>query len=131
VTSNGYTGTTVRGIAERVNERGIKLNGDWLNVSKFKPLELPPEGSHVIAVVDAKGFLTSVQVLDEPAATDKVSRNETITRLAVLKAAAHFLGLLSQSREEVRSEHVLTLADRWLAWVDADHNPSHPSSEAF
>jgi len=50
--------------------------------------------------------------------TAGLERDERITRLAVLKAAANFLGQLSQTREEVRSEHVLVLADRWLAWVD-------------
>ena len=33
---------------------------------------------------------------------------------------------MSQTREEVKSEHVLLLADKWLAWVeqgapDAEH----------
>jgi hypothetical protein len=36
---------------------------------------------------------------------------DRINRLAVLKAAASFLGALSQTREEVRSERVLVLAD--------------------
>jgi hypothetical protein len=114
-----------------VNDHGIRIDGNWLNRSKFKPLELPPEGSHVVAVVDAKGFLTSVQVLDEPAATDKVSRNETITRLAVLKAAAYFCGQRCTVDENVKSSDVLKIADAWLAWVDADHTPSHPSEGAF
>jgi len=38
----------------------------------------------------------------------------------VLKAPAAFLGALSQTREDVRSEHVLVLADRWLEWVAGD-----------
>ena len=41
-------------------------------------------------------------------------------RLAVLQAAANFLGLWGQAREEVRSEHVLVLAARWLAWVEQE-----------
>lgn len=45
-------------------------------------------------------------------------RDGTITRLTVLKAAANFLGLMGQCREDVRSEHVLVLADKWLAWVE-------------
>jgi hypothetical protein len=120
MSSNGYTGTTVEGVVEATNERGLKLDGGsgWLNVSKFRPLELPPVGTAVRVAVDAKGFLTSVQVLDSPTTPAVLSRNETITRLAVLKAAANFLGLLSQTREEVKSEHVLVLADKWIAWVD-------------
>lgn len=115
--TNGYTGTTVRGVAERVNDRGIKLNGEWLNMSKFKPLELPPEGSEVVAVVDAKGFLTSVQVLNSETPT-VLSRSDTITRLAVLKAAAYFCGQRATVNEQVRSTDVLKIADAWLAWVN-------------
>jgi hypothetical protein len=37
--------------------------------------------------------------------------------LAVLKAAAEFVGLWGQTREEVKSDHVLVLAERWLRWV--------------
>jgi hypothetical protein len=53
-----------------------------------------------------------------PAASS--ARDDRIARLAVLKSAADFLGQMSQTREEVRSEHVLILADRWLAWVEDD-----------
>lgn len=113
----------VEGTVEAANERGIKLRGDWLNMSKFKPLDLPPAGAAVRALVDVKGFLTSVHVLEQPTtetpAVLRSDRDATITRLAVLKAAANFLGLMSQAREEVRSDHVLVLADKWLAWVNS------------
>jgi len=112
MTSNGYSGTTVRGVAERVNERGIRINGDWLNVSKFKPLELPPEGSQVVAVVDAKGFLVSITLAEQAAPTSSTARDERITRLAVLKAAA----LFGASRD-IKSGEVLLIANSWLAWV--------------
>jgi hypothetical protein len=35
----------------------------------------------------------------------------------VLEAAAEFVGLWGQTRKEIKSEHVLVLADRWLEWV--------------
>jgi len=41
-------------------------------------------------------------------------------RLAVLQAAATFCGQWGQAREEIRSEHVLVLAERWLAWVQRE-----------
>jgi hypothetical protein len=47
-------------------------------------------------------------------------RDRIITRLAVLKAASHFLDLMSQTREEVHSDHVLVLADKRLAWVEQE-----------
>jgi hypothetical protein len=42
------------------------------------------------------------------------------TRLAVLAAATEFLGQLSRTNTDVRSDHVLVLAERWLAWVNHD-----------
>jgi hypothetical protein len=119
---------TVEGTIEAQNKTGVKINGDWLNLSKYRPLELPASGARVRAEVDARGYLCSLEVLDSavptvlsretPTVLSRAERNETITRLAVLKAAANFLGLMSQCREEVRSEHVLVLADKWLTWVN-------------
>jgi len=52
--------------------------------------------------------------------TTSVKNERQIAKLTVLKAAAHFLGALSQTHEDVKSEHVLKLADRWLAWVERE-----------
>lgn len=106
---------TVEGTVEAVNPKGIKLDGDWINLSKFRTLELPDQGARVRAEVDARGYLCSVEVI-EPAETPAVSRNETITRLAVLKAAAQF----GASRPELKSSEILMIADKWLAWVQHD-----------
>jgi hypothetical protein len=109
----------VEGTVEAVNERGIRLGDEWLNVSKFKPVALPPQGAQVRVETDAKGFLKSVEVLDQASApTPAVSRDRTITRLAVLKAAAAFCGQYATAHEEVRSKDVLAIADAWLAWVE-------------
>ena len=112
MTSNGYSGVTFEGVVEATNERGLKLNGDWLNVSKFKPLELPSRGSMVRVTVDAKGFLSAIDVLDD--ATPAVSRQPDLSpRLAVLQAAAAF----GASRPDLKSADVLRIAESWLAWV--------------
>lgn len=117
------TTETIEGIVTSTNERGIRIGEDWFNVSKFKPVQLPELGVHVRVAVDPKGFLSSVQILEfaPSAKTPAVSsRNETITRLAVLKAAAGFVGALSQTRDDVKSDHVLLLAEKWLAWVNEE-----------
>jgi len=109
----------VEGLVESVNAKGLKIGGAWLNVSQFNPIEKMPEaGAHVRLSVDSKGYIRTLELLGTERKTVGLERDERITRLAVLKAAANFLGQLSQTREEVRSEHVLVLADRWLAWVD-------------
>lgn len=47
-------------------------------------------------------------------------KDRTITRLAVLKAAADFMGQLGQAREQIKADHVLAVADRWLEWVERE-----------
>jgi hypothetical protein len=128
IASNGGSGeyvypNVVEGVVEATNERGIRIDGEWLNISKFHPVALPEVGQVVRIKVQPKGFINSLEVLktaglEHTPATASASRNETITRLAVLKAAANFLGEMSHTHPDVRSEHVLVLADKWLAWVN-------------
>ena len=106
---------TLEGAVEARNDTGIKLDGEWLNRSKFRPIELPDVGTRVRAEVDQKGYLKSIDVLNETA-TPTSSREITITRLAVLKAAAHF----AADRADIKSADVLRIADCWLAWVQRE-----------
>jgi hypothetical protein len=110
----------VEGTVEAVNRTGLKLGGAWLNVSQFHPVELPEAGTHVRLKIDSKGFIRELETVGEQQESPAVlsDRDERITRLAVLKAAANFLGQMSQTREEVRSDHVIVLADKWLVWVE-------------
>jgi hypothetical protein len=122
-TTNGHVADLVEGLVESTNERGIRVGGEWRNVSKFHPVDLPDRGARVRLALDAKGFIKTLHVLDSARASGGSSappRERTITRLAVLKAASNFLGLLGQNREDVCSDHVLVLADKWLAWIDQD-----------
>jgi hypothetical protein len=112
----------VEGIVESVNATGLKIGGAWVNVSQFRPVELPQTGAHVRLSVDSKGYIRELEVLDSKLSEEKTpavlsDRDDRITRLAVLKAAAQFVGLWGQTREEVKSDHVLVLAERWLEWI--------------
>jgi hypothetical protein len=123
MTSNGHGGhVTVEGTVEAVNDRGVKLDGEWVNLSKYRRLELPDAGARVRAEVDQRGYLCTIDVLqpapDAGSPAHLSQHDDRITRLAVLKAAAEFVGLWGQTREDVRSDHVLVLADKWLAWVE-------------
>jgi hypothetical protein len=109
----------VEGIVESVNATGLKIGGAWVNVSRYKPVELPETGAHVRLKIDPKGYIVDLEQLSPvPTVLSRNERNETITRLAVLKAAAEFVGLWGQSREDIKSDHVLLIADKWLAWVN-------------
>ena len=103
---------TLEGPVEARNDHGIKLNGEWVNLSKFgtRP-ELPEVGAHVRAEVDNKGFLKSIDVLEQSATS---AREQTIARLTVLKAAAHF----AAGRADIKSGDVLRIAEAWLTWIE-------------
>jgi len=117
-TSNGQVGEVLDGLVEAVNERGVKVGGDWRNVSKFHPVELPGQGARVRLELDNKGFIRTLQVLDQAPSASSSNRDITITRLSVLKTAAAFLAQMGQVHEGVKSDHVIPLAERWLAWVE-------------
>jgi len=119
-TGNGHSTEQVEGLVEAINDRGIRVAGEWRNVSKFHPVALPDRGAHVRLDLDAKGFIKTIQVLNgapSSSRSDVSSRDATITRLSVLKTAANFLAHMGQAHEGVKSEHVIPLAERWLAWV--------------
>lgn len=119
-TSNGQVADVVEGLVESANDHGIKVAGEWRNVSKFKPIDLPERGARVRLELDSKGFIRSLQVLDAAPSTSSASgdRERTITRLSVLKTAAEFLARMGQVHEGIKSDHVIPLAERWLEWVE-------------
>src|SRR6478752_2756499 len=94
---NGTT-TTLTGTVEAVNERGIKLQGTWLNLSKWKPLPLPTRGALVSVDVKDGRFLDRIDVLDAGVSTPTPlgvsaltpTRETTITPLACLRSAGQF-----------------------------------------
>ena len=108
----------VEGVVESVNAKGLKIGGAWVNVSQFRPVDLPETGAHVRLKIDSKGYIVTLENLSPAVPTVLSHKDERITRLAVLKAAAEFVGRYAQMREDVKSEHVLVLADRWLEWVN-------------
>jgi hypothetical protein len=125
--SNGTAGehvypNVVEGIVEARNDRGIRINGEWLNVSRFKPVELPDVGVVVRLKVQPKGYINSIEILAAaPSGTHNsgstspptVSRDRVIARLAILKAAAHF----AATRTDIKSADVLAIAKSWEKWA--------------
>ena len=68
-TSNGAVDDErVEGIIEAINDRGVKVAGEWRNVSKFHPVDLPDRGARVRIALDSKGFIRGLQVLDAASA---------------------------------------------------------------
>jgi hypothetical protein len=116
----------VVGVVRSVNDKGLKLAGheSWLNVSRFAVnVVLPERGETVACTLDKAGFLRAVGpadgavpapirgASDAPAAPSMKDR--TITRLAVLKAAAEF----GAARPNLKSGDVLAIAASWERWI--------------
>lgn len=134
--------STFTGVVRSVNEKGLKLDGhdSWLNYSRFAVGIVAPErGQTVMVATDKAGFLRSCVVLDGvapvaggsglPAAAQTPSapaeRDRTITRLAVLKAAAEWA-----AGRDLKSGDVLKVAESWERWVNRDPD-SLDLDEAF
>ena len=111
------TSETIEGTVETRRETGIRVNGTWLTVSKFKPVELPEVGAVVSATVDAKGFISSLNVRERAQVSTAADR--TTLRLAALQAAATFAAGKSQTAE-IGSRDVLKIAEAWLAWLNEE-----------
>ena len=132
--SSTFTGRVVS-----VNPKGLKLEGHdtWVNFSKFAVGIVAPErGDTVSVTVDKAGFVRSVTLLDSPlpvaggsdaARPVPTDKDRTITRLAVLKAAAEF----GAARPGLKSGEVLKIAESWERWVLRDGDPADDLVEAF
>jgi len=131
--------STFTGRVAAVNERGLRLDGheSWFNVSKFAAgVVLPERGATVTVSVDNKGFLRAVAPANGAAPSplpvaggsqSATDRDRTITRLAVLKAAAEF----GAARPSVKSGEVLAIAESWERWVYRSDDPADDLDEAF
>jgi hypothetical protein len=131
--------TTFTGRVVSVNDKGVKLDGhpEWLNFSKFaEGLVAPERGATVTVLVDRQGFIRACELADgsavsaaAPSAQQPASsqKDRTITRLAVLKAAAEF----AASREGLKSGEVLKIAASWERWVLRSDGPAEDNVDAF
>ena len=133
--------TIVMGVVRSVNEKGLKLEGheSWFNVSRFAVgVVLPERGAAVTVTLDKAGFLRAVAPSDgiapvrggsdfiaQPAAPS--TKDRTITRLAILKAAAEF----GAARPSLKSGDVLKIAESFERWVLRDDETETDNVDAF
>src|SRR5215211_1591457 len=117
------TGTTqtLTATVEAVNERGIKVNGGWLNVSKFHAVALPMRGALVALEVQGGRWIQRCDVLDgqaahsapERAADSLPGRERLIARESALRAAVDYCS----AREAAKAGDILPLAASFEAWL--------------
>jgi hypothetical protein len=115
----------VTGRVAAVNPKGVKLEGQngWLNFSKCARDIVPPmRGQLVTLTPDRQGYVRAVQASDgsEVIAAGRqapgAARDATITRLAVLKAAAEFAAARPPAQERRRPDD-----RRLVGAVDQSH----------
>jgi len=136
---NGTT-THQSGIVRSVNDKGLKLEGfdSWFNVSKYaQDVTLPERGSCVTVTLDSSGFIRRVDAADgslpsaaphsAPSSAQSSQRERTITRLAILKAAAEF----GAARPSLKSGDVLKIAESFERWVLRDDETETDNVDAF
>ena len=117
-TTTGTSTDQLVGIVASVNPKGVRLEGrdDWCNISKWaQDVMLPERGTRVAVTLDKSGFVRAIESANGalPAGSAGPSKDQTITRLACVKAAAEF----AASRPELKSADLLALAERMEAWV--------------
>lgn len=137
MTANG-TDQLVSGVVRSVNDKGLKLEGreGWYNVSRFAVgVVLPERGASVTCTLDKAGFLRAVETVgvlpvaggSDAATAAPSQKDRTITRLAVLKAAAEF----GAARPNLKSGDVLAIAATWERWINREEETTYDLTDAF
>jgi len=117
----------ISGAVEHVNAKqtGIKVLGEWLNVSQYHPISPMPVAGHLVDVqvqrTDRGAWIVSLQVLEgAPTAAPPAdrSRARAIARMSALRSAAIYCGHRTTVVEDAKSSDVLKIADAWLAWLE-------------
>jgi hypothetical protein len=117
---NGTT-QTLTATVEAVNERGIKVHGGWLNVSKWAPVALPMRGALVALEVQGGRWIQRCDVLDgqdahsapQRAVAGLPDRERLIARESALRAAVDYCA----AREAAKAADILPLAASFEAWL--------------
>jgi hypothetical protein len=121
--------TYIDGVAEAVNNDGLKLGDQWHKFSRpATALANVTVGQQVRLGLDGQGFIRELLVdtpLDSSSAPSVSRRDRLVSRLAVLKSASIFA---ASRGEQVRSSDVLKIADSWLHWVESEHAGEAPQS---
>jgi hypothetical protein len=112
------TPKTVSGTVEAVNPKGVKLNGEWANFSRFAEGINPPDrGQFVTLTLDKSGFVRSVEADGPPPAQQQPApsgqRDRVIVRQSSIKTAFSF----AESRPDMKAADAIKLAAIIEAWV--------------
>ena len=117
---------TLSGAVEQVNAKGtgIKLLGEWLNLSQYHPIAVMPTPGEIVEVqveqTDKRVWINSLRIVGGSTAAPASSsdRERAIARMSALRSAAIYCAHRSAVDESVKSDHIFVLAERMLAWLE-------------
>ena len=107
----------VRGVVEAVNEKGIRVAGQWCNYSRYAEVPRPDVGQWVELVVKNR-FITGLKLLGPNGAAPLPEPGEDAPRRAAARRTAAPLDTAPDS--DAVPDDVLTVAIQWLVWVEED-----------
>jgi len=115
---------TISGAVEQINSKGtgIKVLGEWLNVSQYHTITPMPVSGQVVGahveLTDKGPWSNSLRLIGAaaPSSTTSPSRDREIRRLACLKAAATFCGGKALNTD-VKTADVLKVAEAFERWI--------------
>ena len=115
----------IQGVVERVNKKGLKIDGKWYNYSKWmKQTTTTEEGDEVIIEIEGD-WIMKIDTLSHSSngkATNSYAEKEkretqrqiVITRLACLNTATE---ILKTHTKPVTSEDLFNVATKLEGWV--------------
>ena len=124
---------TISGLVEQINAKqtGIKVAGQWLNISQYHPLaELPKAGQRVDVQVergDRGAWIHQLDVLDGGQVHQLAvpqprrgggGRSYSDPRAILRQSALRSAVLFAAARLDLKSADVLKLAEHMLAWLE-------------
>src|ERR671924_75529 len=118
----------IKGTVEKVNPKGIRVDGRWFNYSKYIEEEIPEVNEGDKVKIDVKGDwimrfkLLSRESLEEnkrenfqmPKLRKETDRQVVITRLACLNTATEILKLYAKP---ITSKNLFKVAEELESWV--------------
>jgi hypothetical protein len=117
---------TISGVVEQISAKrtGIRIAGEWLNLSQYHPIDLMPQpGQRVEVQIDRSdrgAWINSLSIVEDPHQAPCEDRAREIRSLACLKAAATFAaGKCLGNSTDIRTADVLKVAEAFEQWVHA------------
>ena len=117
---------TIVGVVEQINAKrtGIKIGGEWLNVSQYDTIDpMPQPGDRVEVQVDRSdrgAWINSLSIVEDAQHSPREDRTREIRRLACRKAAATFAaGKCLGTSTDIKTADVLRVAEAFEQWVQA------------